>query len=160
MKRFVTLYFIFLALLFTFFYAHTSVIADAVNETQTSMTLFFLEIFLDKGQLQGVDIWINPHYKIVITQACNGMIPILFFWASVLAYPASIVYKAVWMVGGYVLFSMMNVVRLLFVTHITQQGNGQADFYWSHDLVGNFLLMITGLGMFLLFLKGAKKSLS
>jgi exosortase/archaeosortase family protein len=63
------------------------------------------------------------------------------------------------MIGGYLLFSVMNVIRLLFVVYVTQHGNGQEDFYWSHDLVGNFLLMLTGLGMFVLFMKGARKSL-
>ncbi len=160
MKRFVGLYFLFLALLFTLFYANTSVVSAFINETQTNITLFFLEMFLDKGQLKGIDIWINPHYKIIITQACNGMIPILFFWASVLAYPASFAYKVVWMIGGYLFFSVMNVVRLLFVVYVTQHGSGQKDFYWSHDIVGNFMLMITGLVMFVLFIKGSKKSLS
>lgn len=160
MKRFVVLYFLFLALLFVLFYAHTSSLAMLLNEEQTKSTLFFLEKFLDKGQLKGIDIWINPHYKIVITQACNGMIPILFFWASVLAYPASFFYKATWVVVGYIAFTMINILRLLFVVYVTQHGRGHEDFYWSHDLLGNFFLMAVGLGIFVLFLKGARKSLS
>jgi exosortase/archaeosortase family protein len=157
MKRFVALYFLFLALLFTFFYADTSVVSTFLNETQTKLTLFFLDTFLEVGQLQGIDIWINPHYKIIINQACNGMIPILFLYASILAYPSSLWHKLVWMVIGYLLFSLVNVIRLLFVVYATKTGQGQEEFYWSHDLVGNAMLMLTGLGLFIVFIRTARK---
>jgi len=157
MKRFVALYFLFLALLFTFFYADTSVVSTFLNETQTKLTLFFLDTFLEVGQLQGIDIWINPHYKIIINQACNGMIPILFLYASILAYPSSLWHKLVWMVIGYLLFSFVNVIRLLFVVYATKTGQGQEEFYWSHDLVGNAMLMLTGLGLFIVFIRTARK---
>ena len=157
MKRFVALYFLFLALLFTFFYADTSVVSTFLNETQTKLTLFFLDTFLEVGQLQGIDIWINPHYKIIINQACNGMIPILFLYASILAYPSSLWHKLVWMVIGYLLFSFVNVIRLLFVVYATKTGQGQEEFYWSHDLVGNVMLMLTGLGLFIVFIRTARK---
>jgi len=54
-------------------------------------------------------------------------------------------------------FSVVNVVRLLFVSYATQVGNGQEEFYWSHDLVGNALLMLTGLGLFIAFIKTVRK---
>ena len=159
MKQFVALYFFYIAILFTFFYADTSVLSNMLNEGQTKLTLFFLDMFLTSEQLKGIDIWINPHYKIIITQACNGMIPILFFFASVLAYPSSWGHKIVWMIFGYVLFSFVNVVRILLVVFVTQGGKGQKDFYWSHDLLGNTLLLLTGLGLFIAFVKRTNKGL-
>lgn len=153
MKRFVVLYFIFLALLFIVFYAPSSKISFLLNEGQTTLTLFFLDVFLDSSQLKGVDIWINPHYKIIITKACNGIIPILFLSASILAYPSRIGYKVIWIGIGYILFSIVNVGRILMVVYITQKGSGQADFYWSHDFIGNLLLVLTGLLLFVLFIK-------
>jgi len=157
MKQFVTLYFLYLALLFTLFYTDISVVATLINEGQTKLTLFFLILFLEPGQLQGIDIWINPHYKIIINQACNGMIPILFFFASVLAYPSNIWHKILWMCIGYVVFSLVNVFRILLVVYFVEQKEGQANFYWSHDLIGNALLMGVGLIMFVLFIKTAHK---
>jgi exosortase/archaeosortase family protein len=157
MKQFVALYFLFLAILFTFFYAHTSVMATLLNQGQTNLTLFFLDLFLKPEQLKGIDIWINPHYKIIITQACNGMIPILFFFASALAYPSSIMHKVLWMMFGYVLFSVVNVLRILLVVFVTESGKGQQEFYWSHDLLGNTLLLITGLGLFIAFIRTSQK---
>ena len=159
MKRFVALYFLFLAILFTFFYADTSVVSTAINDGQTKLTLFGLDLFLKPEQLKGIDIWINPHYKIIINQACNGVIPILFLFASILAYPSSVGHKILWMLLGYVLFSVVNVLRILLVVYVTEEGKGQGDFYWSHDLVGNTLLMMTGLGLFIAFIKTSSKTI-
>ncbi|WP_295419936.1 exosortase/archaeosortase family protein [Sulfurovum sp.] len=156
MKRFAALYFLYLALLFVFFYAPTSALSTLLNEGQTKLTLFLLGLFLEPGQLKGIDIWVNPHYKIIINQACNGMIPILFLFASILAYPSSVLHKLLWLLIGYIVFSVVNIMRLLFVSYATQTGNGQEEFYWSHDLVGNALLMLTGLGLFIAFIKTAR----
>jgi len=157
MKRFVALYFLFLAVLFVLFYAPTSGVSDMLNAGQTKLTLYFLDLFLKPGQLQGVDIWINPHYKIIIEKACNGVIPILFLFASILAYSSKIWHKILWMSIGYVLFSAVNVVRILLVVYATETGKGQKDFYWSHDLLGNSLLMFVGLGLFVAFIKTSSR---
>lgn len=153
MKQFVGLYLFFLFVFYIVLYAHTNVISIALNEAQTNLTLFFLDIFLSPGQLQGQDIIISPVYKIIIGQACNGMIPILFLFASIAAYPAPMLVKLFWMFFGYIVFSVVNVVRILFVVAMTEQGQGRVEFYWSHDLVGNTLLMITGLALFVAFIK-------
>jgi exosortase/archaeosortase family protein len=159
MKQFIALYFLFLALLFVLFYAPTSSISTLLNEGQTKLTLLFLERFLNPDQLKGIDIWINDHYKIVISQACNGMIPILFLYASILAYPSSVQNKIFWMIIGYVVFSIVNVIRILLVVYVTQTGEGHEDFYWSHDLVGNTILMITGLILFITFIKTSAQTI-
>ncbi|RRS31377.1 MAG: hypothetical protein P794_04150 [Epsilonproteobacteria bacterium (ex Lamellibrachia satsuma)] len=157
MKRFIVLYFLFLVLLFVFFYAPTSAVSALLNEGQSKLTLFLLDLFLKAGQLQGADIWINPHYKIIINKACNGIIPILFLFASILAYPSGMLHKLFWMIMGYILFSVVNVGRILLVVFVTQTGAGHEDFYWSHDLVGNVLLMLTGLGLFIAFIKTVRR---
>jgi len=158
MKRFIALYFLFLVLLFTFFYADTSIVSTFLNEGQTKLTLFFLDMFLSPDQLVGIDIIINPHYKIIINQACNGMIPILFLFASILAYPSGITHKILWMSIGYVLFSIVNVLRILLVVYFVEGEGGRGNFYWSHDLLGNTLLMVLGLGLFIIFIKTAAPS--
>lgn len=156
MNRFVALYFFFLALLFVFLYAPATEISVMLNETQTQLTLFLLKWFLQPQQLQGIDIWISPQYKIVITQACNGMIPILFLFASILAYPSSLLHKIIWMLIGYLSFTVINVLRLLMVVYFVQREGGRDNFYWAHDLLGNFLLMILGLLLFFVFIKMRK----
>jgi exosortase/archaeosortase family protein len=157
MKQFIALYFLFLVILFVFFYAPTSILSIAVNYAQTNITLFALDIFLKPKQLEGIDIWINPHYKIIISQACNGIIPILFLWASILAYPSTWQHKIFWMLLGYVVFFIVNIIRILLVVYVTQEGEGKNEFHWSHDLVGNSLLMITGLILFVSFIRSSSR---
>ena len=159
MKRFVALYFLYLAGLFVFFYAESSSLSAVLNTRQTELTLFLLEKFLSPGQLQGIDILINPHYKIIINQACNGMIPILFLYASILAYPSGILHKVLWMAIGYFLFVVVNVFRILLVVYFVEQEGGRENFYWSHDILGNALLMVVGLGLFILFIKTSRDTI-
>jgi exosortase/archaeosortase family protein len=158
MKRFIALYFLFLVILFTLFYADTNALSTYLNEAQTTLTLALLNLFLDQGQLQGIDIWIKPDYKIIINQACNGMIPILFLFASILAYPSALWHKIFWMGTGYIVFSLVNVLRILLVVSFTEQEGGQGNFYWSHDIVGNILLMVVGLGLFITFIKTSSRT--
>lgn len=156
MKRFVTLYLFFLLLLFGLFYADTSVLSRLLNEGQTELTLFLLNIMLEPGQLRGIDIWITPHYKIIINQACNGMIPVLFLFASLLAYPAGVRHKLLWMLIGYLSFVVVNVLRILIVVYVANMTGGGEHFYWSHDLLGNALLMLTGLLLFVAFIRTSR----
>ena len=104
----------------------------------------------------GIDIMINPHYKIIINQACNGMIPILLLCAAILAYPSRMTSKILWISVGYVVFSFVNVLRILLVVYFVKQEEGQGNFYWSHDIMGNALLMGVGLGLFITFIKISK----
>lgn len=153
MKRFMALYFLLLMIFFTFFYAYTNIFSTYLNELQTEFTLYFLNIFLDPSQLKGIDIWINPHYKIVINHACNGMIPILFLFAAILAFPSTLWHKIFWMGIGYFVFLFVNVMRILLVVYFAEQNGGSENFYWSHDIIGNVLLMSAGLGLFIAFIK-------
>jgi exosortase/archaeosortase family protein len=60
------------------------------------------------------------------------------------------------MIAGYVVFSLVNVWRILLVVYFVEQKGEQGNFYWSHDLLGNTILMVTGLTLFILFIKTAK----
>ncbi|MFA7028246.1 MAG: exosortase/archaeosortase family protein [Sulfurovum sp.] len=152
MKKFVLLYLLALVLLFTLFYAETNILSRVLNDTQTSLTLMMLEPFLKPGQLQGIDIIISPLYRIIITQACNGMIPILFYFAAIVAYPSRLWIKPLWMGAGYLIFTLVNVLRILIVVYFVEQEGGRDNFYLAHDIFGNALLMIVGLGLFILFI--------
>jgi exosortase/archaeosortase family protein len=156
MKRFILLYLFYLLLLFGFLYMPVTPPALWLNDLQSTLTLKTLGHLLPSGQLQGIDIIINPHYRIIINQACNGMIPILFLWAAILAYPAAVAHKFVWLLVGYTVFSIVNILRILLVVYVVQQG-GKADFFWIHDIVGNMLLMMTGLSLFYIFIKHSTK---
>lgn len=123
-----------------------------VDEGQTRLTLYFLSIFLSPGQLIDADIMINPHYRIIISQACNGIIPVLFYLLRYLPIPPYLS-KAVWMLIGYLSFTMVNIIRILMVVYFVEGEGGRGNFYWSHDFFGNVLLMLWGLGLFVLCIK-------
>jgi len=153
MKAFGYRYVGFLVLLFAVWYWEDSPVAIFVNHYQTQWTLFFLDLGLQEGQLRGIDIMVNPHYKIIVTRACNGMIPILVLFAAILAYPVGWIHKVRWMLVGYVVLASINIARLLMVVHFVKK---QPDFPLYHDLFGNLLLMATGLLLFYLFLRGTR----
>lgn len=153
MKRFVALYFLFLALLFVFLYLPTSPVSLYLNHLQDRLTLNLLSLFLKSGQLQGIDILINPHYKIIINQACNGLIPFFFLAASVLAYPVGVLHKILWLIIGYLVYSIVNVARILMVVHFVEAEGGRDNFHWSHDIMGNAILLMVGLGLFIAFIR-------
>jgi exosortase/archaeosortase family protein len=156
MKQFIILYTLFLAILFSLLYADTSIVSIFLNEKQREITLFFLDMLLEPNRVYGIDIIINPHYKIIITKACNGVIPILFLWSSILAYPSKLRDKIVWLIIGYIAFTIVNIFRILMVVHIVK--GGRDKFYLAHDILGNSILMSVGVILFILFIKSIKKS--
>ena len=115
-----------------------------------------LHIFLDPEQLHGNNIWINPHYYLIVNKACNGMIPMLFLCASILAYPASFLYKSLWMIIGYLVLFITNTVRILLVVYLVK-GGGKENFYWAHDILGNVLLLFVGLVIFIAYIYMPRK---
>ena len=159
MKQFIVLYFLFLSIAFMVFVVSPSAFSLAIHSVQTEFTLNILEYFLEENQRLGSDIWIHNNYKIVISDACNGIIPLLFLYASIWAYPSGILHKFIWMFWGYILLFVVNILRILLVVFVTQRGRGQEEFYWSHDIVGNILLMSMGLTVFVHFIKLRPKRL-
>ena len=156
MRDFVKFYLFYVVVFFVLFYLPTSSLSVWINQLQREFTLYLMSFFLESKQVDGFDIWINPSYKIVITQACNGLIPIFLLWASILAYPSSLKKKAFWMLFGYVVFTVVNTARILFVVYATTKG-GSEVFHFYHDIVGNTVLMIVGLLLFITYVKSPKK---
>jgi exosortase/archaeosortase family protein len=156
MKRFVGFYFLYLFGLFALFYLPLSPVAILLNEAQTDLALRLLDYFLKPGQLQGIDIMITSQYKIIITQACNGLIPFFFLMASILAYPVDVMHKIFWILTGYVIITLANVMRILIVVYCVEQEGGSENFYWSHDILGNMILLLVGMGVFITFIQHSR----
>lgn len=157
MKKFVYSYLLLLPIMFGVLYWNLSPLAEFVNHYQTKMLLFFLDMGLKDGQLQGIDIMISPRYKVIITKACNGMIPYLLLLSSMLAYPASWSHKFLWAIIGYMVLVIVNIIRLFIVVYCVTKT--PSNFELSHDIFGNLLFMSFGLLLFYIFIKGAIKSL-
>ena len=151
MKKFLLSYWLGLALLFGLFYWDSSPFSLLVNTMQTNITAYFTSLSLEAGMMEGHHIFITEHYALVIEKACNGMIPYLFFIASIIAFPSTLIHKVKWALMGYLFIMSINVFRIWFVTQFVMIE--RENFSLAHDLLGNGLLILTGLILFTSFIK-------
>jgi len=151
MKKFLFTYWVGIALLFGLFYWNLSPISSLINTLQTNLTAYLTSLTLNHGMMQEHRIFISSHYVLVIEKACNGIIPYLFFLASIIAFPSTLIHKIKWGIMGYLFISSMNIFRIWFVTQFVIQQ--QSNFSLAHDYLGNGLLIFTGLILFTSFVK-------
>ena len=154
MKKFLFTYWFAILFLFTLFYWDASPFSVYVNTFQTTLTSLMTAQVLPEGMMEAHRIFISEHYALVIEKACNGMIPYLFFLASILAFPSTVQHKLKWAVMGYLFITIMNIFRIWFVTQFVMQGEN--NFSLAHDYLGNGLLILTGLILFTSFIKTRK----
>jgi len=157
MRNFLLLYWLSIGLLFAVFYWEVSPVAPMLNGVQTNVTTFLTSLTLPSGIMEEERIIINPHYALVIEKACNGMIPYLFFLASIIAFPSTLRHKLFWGLLGYVVIEGINILRIWIISMMVLEQ--KSNFSLAHDYLGNALLIITALGLFVLFVK-SRKSLS
>ena len=155
MKKFLLTYWLGILVLFTLFYWEHSPFSMFINTFQTNLTSLATSLSLPEGMMEVHHIFITKHYALVIEKACNGMIPYLFFLASILAFPSSLIHKVKWAIMGYLFITSMNVFRIWFVTQFVIQE--QENFSLAHDYLGNGLLILTGLILFTSFIKTRNK---
>ena len=155
MKKFLLSYWLGMALLFTLFYWDNSPLSFQINNLQTNLTAYLTSLSLPYGMMEAHRIFISEHYTLVIEKACNGMIPYLFFIASIAAFPSTLMHKIKWAVMGYILITSINVLRIWLVSQFVLEG--QENFSFAHDYLGNGLLILTGLILFTSFIKTRQK---
>ena len=136
-------------------YWSMSPIGQYLDSVQRDIIMSVLDSTLD-NQIQNFDIVINSKYHVVITPECNGFVPYYIFLAGILAYSCSLKRKVTYAVLGYIIFSVVNLIRLYVVTQIVNK-YGAGYFFWAHDIGGNILLIMTGISLFWLYLKGCSK---
>jgi len=151
MKKFLILYWLSIAILFAIFYWNISPIAQIINNIQTDLVSNITSILLDKGMINGHEIIINKHYSLIIENACNGMVPYLFFLASILAFPSTYIHKIIWSIIGYIIINIINIFRIWIITQMVLES--QNNFSLAHDWIGNILLVSVSLALFILFVK-------
>jgi len=155
MRKFIILYWLNIALFFLVLYFDISPIANIINPLQTDFTANLVSFTLDKNQIIGHEIIINKHYKLIIEKACNGLIPYIFFLASIFAFPSTLRHKIKWSIIGYITITAINTFRIWLVTKLVL---AQADnFSLAHDFIGNAILILTAIVLFILFIKTREK---
>jgi exosortase/archaeosortase family protein len=157
MKHFIPKYILLLLFLFLLFYYETTPVARWINNSQIDAIVFLMQMSLEPFQVVGRKILIHENYTLVVTAACNGMVPLWMLYASILALKSPWLHKLKWMAIGYVTLFVVNVLRIWFVAFATQE-MGEALFFFAHDLAGNILLILTGMVLFMFYLKGLSKA--
>ena len=157
-NKFLISYFIWFVILFGIFYWGSywsaSKVGYYIDYYQRDFIMQVLDSLLD-NRVINYDIVINPKYHVVITPECNGLVPYFIFLAGVLAYSCSFFKKLLWLLGGYIIFTLINLIRLYAVVEIVNRFGGKY-FFIAHDIGGNLLLVATGAICFLIYLKSCK----
>jgi len=155
MMKFLLTYWIGIAFFFGVFYWDESPLSLLVNNLQTDFTTFLTSLTLPTNMMRDTHITISSHYSLVIEKACNGMIPYLFFLASIVAFPSTSLHKIKWAIWGYLFIVTMNTFRIWMVTQLVLEE--RSNFSLAHDFIGNGLLILTGLFLFVAFVKSREK---
>ncbi|NOZ90634.1 MAG: hypothetical protein GXO60_05030 [Epsilonproteobacteria bacterium] len=151
MKKFLITYWLTIIILFTIFYWDISPIARIINHIQTDFISYTTSLLLDNGMMKNHEIIINKHYSLIIENACNGMVPYLFFLSSIIAFPSTIKHKIVWGILGYITINIINIFRIWVITQMVLKS--KSNFSLAHDWIGNILLISVSLALFILFVK-------
>jgi len=154
--RFFVAYPLWLLFLFGIFYWGRfwdySPIGEIIDSFHRSIIMLLLDGMLS-NHIIGYEIVITPHYRVVITPECNGLVPYFIYLAAILAYPKRGWCKLKWALIGYITVMFANFLRLVGVTEVVNNF-GEQSFYYIHDIAGNILLIGVGTGLFLLYLRG------
>ena len=151
MNRFIILYPISLILLFTIFYFDTSIISTTINHFQQNLIIEIISKIFPNRVGGGTLIIINHNYSLSIDKACNGLVSIIFFIAPVIIYQSSILYKLFSILIGYIILTLANIIRIVFITYMVIEDKN--NFSLSHDYIGNIFLLMVGIGLFMIFLR-------
>ena len=132
-------------------YWDLSVIGKYLDYFQRSIIMAILDPLIP-NRIENYDIVINSNYRLVITPECNGFVPYFIYLSAILAYPKGLKAKLIWAIIGYFVFSFVNLIRLYVVTELVNRFGAEYFFYF-HDIGGNALLVVTGMLLFVNFLK-------
>jgi len=155
MIKFLLTYWLGLALFFGLFYWDFSPLSSIINQQQTDFISFLTSLTLPKEMMNNYHIFIADNYSLVIEKACNGMIPYLFFLASIMAFPSAPLHKLKWAIFAYFTISLVNTFRIWMITKLVLEERN--NFVLAHDYLGNGLLILTGLMLFIFFVKSREE---
>jgi len=146
-----------MALFFFFLYLPTSSFSILLNHFQTNITALGVAFLLPPHIIIGTTITITSHYSLIIEQACNAMIAILLFLASIWAYPSSLKRKILFSLIGYISLTLINILRIYLVSRLVLEDKN--NFSLAHDYIGNMILLFGAIFLFWIFVRGKRVNL-
>ena len=132
------------------YYSHIGGISDMLNGWQTKLTLQGVAFLVDERAMVADMLVVSKGLFLQVSDACNGLLPWLIYASGVLAYRMALKEKLFWIVLGYVLLTIANIVRIVGVYQLSKVEASWFDM--AHSVLGNlFMACVAGGLLMLLF---------
>jgi len=124
-----------------------------INTLQTDLSIYLTQLWISLFdmpiQMSGATLIYQHGLELEIVNECNGLAAFLFFMAAVLAYPAPIKIKIIWLILAYFILLIANTVRLDWILyHVIEHPE---DFKFIHEVVGRYVIAAIPLVLFYFF---------
>ena len=159
MKRFITLYIIYLALFF-FLVDYEPMrkllhLEEFYNSAITKLSAWFIDLVgmqVDSSS----NILHLPHANLIIKFGCNGLEAILIYAAGVLAYPATAKIKILWIVIGTIFLEAINILRIALLAFTIEKYPKIFDI--MHDYITQSIMIILAFLLFMFYLQRTQRA--
>jgi len=152
-NRFVVLFLIYLGVL-GFFYPKVSLrYADTMRwmaEATASAEYHVFKLFTDSITLDG-ELVVFDGFSVEIIEECTGLYEVLIFTAAVLAFPTTLVKKAIGIGLGAPILYAVNVLRIGFLMVVGRYDPKSFDFMHLYFWQATLILMITSVWLLWIF---------
>lgn len=94
-------------------------------------------------------------FSILIDSGCNGIEPIIVYFAAIVAFPATIGAKCYGILAGSLTIQILNILRVITLFYLGQWN--QAAFNWAHLYLWQALIILDALVVWLIWLRVATR---
>jgi archaeosortase B (VPXXXP-CTERM-specific) len=152
-NRFVVLFLIYLAAL-AFFYPKFSLrysnVVDFMSELTAILSALVFAPFSDRINQDGTVIFFGG-FAVEIIEECTGLYEMLIYSAAILAFPTTLVKKAIGIALGVPILYAVNVARIAFLVWVGRYYPETFDFMHLYFWQATLILMITSVWLLWIF---------
>ena len=146
-------YIVWLPLLYLLFFIDSFSPLYWLNSLQTDLTIYLTALWIDlfaiPVKMLGNTVYLSHGFNIWILDGCNGLTAFMLFGTAIIAYPTSWKSKLFWLLEGYVIVVVLNMIRIDSVIYFTMIDANY--FHISHNLIGRYSTILLTLCLFLIF---------
>jgi len=148
---------LFLVLLLLFFgIGMTNTVYDAVvlpfTSAIASLSATILTSFdADVSSISNILKSNRSGFSITIESGCNGVEATLILCAAVLAFPATMLQKAIAIIGGFITIQIFNMLRIVSLFYLGQWN--MEVFEWAHLYLWPSLIVVDVVVVFFIWLR-------